>query len=120
MKKYPLLVILFIIGIIGCTEHTAPKAGAGPAGEKTVPDVLSRGHVQARRCTACHGQQGISGTALYPSLAGRAETELKAALLAYRSGEKVDPLMSPQAKSLSDADIDLLSAYFAALPSGRN
>jgi cytochrome c553 len=34
---------------------------------------------------------------------------------AFRDGKRNDPMMSPMAKPLSDADIDNLAAYFSSL-----
>jgi cytochrome c553 len=36
-------------------------------------------------------------------------------LKAFRDGTRSDPMMSPMAKPLSDADIENLAAYFSSL-----
>ena len=113
--------------VIGCSEQTDTTAQVSDS-STTVADpaavakqqLLNKGKSRAMSCTACHGQQGISNVAMYPSLAGRDAAELKQLLVAYRTGEKVNPLMSPRAKALSDADIDLLAGYFSALSAKKN
>ncbi|WNO60621.1 c-type cytochrome [Rheinheimera sp. MMS21-TC3] len=119
MTKLALILATISILVIGCSEQadtslqdTSTAADPVAAAKQA---LLNKGKSRAMSCAACHGQKGISNVALYPSLAGRDATELKQLLLAYRSGEKTNPLMSPQAKSLSDEDIDLLAKYYAAL-----
>jgi cytochrome c553 len=80
--------------------------------------VLQQGQARANSCAACHGPMGISRHRMYPSIAGLSESEMKQALQDYRSGARTNPLMSPQARGLSDDDIELLSAYYGLLSDG--
>lgn len=119
MTKLALSLAIISLLVLGCSEQVDTSlqntnAAADPVAAAK-QELLNKGKSRAMSCAACHGQKGISNVALYPSLAGRDATELKQLLLAYRSGEKTNPLMSPQAKSLSDEDIDLLAKYYAAL-----
>jgi len=66
-------------------------------------------------CAACHGVNGIGIVALYPNLAGQKSEYLAAQMRAFRDGSRQNPIMSPMATHLSDADIENLAAYFAAL-----
>lgn len=66
-------------------------------------------------CAACHGQQGISVNPMWPNLAGQKERYLVKALKDFRSGERKHPNMSPVARTLSDADIEDLAAYYSRL-----
>lgn len=70
---------------------------------------------QAAPCAACHGQNGISMSPTWPTLAGQHEDYLVNALMQYRDGTRTDPTMVPMAASLSDADVKLLARYFARL-----
>ena len=70
---------------------------------------------KAAACTACHGQNGISVNAAWPTLAGQHEEYLKYALKQYRNGGRTDPVMMAQAALLADEDIPLLARYFASL-----
>lgn len=119
MTKLALSLAIISLLVLGCSEQVDTSlqntnAAADPVAAAK-QELLNKGKSRAMSCAACHGQKGISNVALYPSLAGRDATELKQLLLAYRSGQKTNPLMSPQAKSLSDEDIDLLAKYYAAL-----
>ena len=77
---------------------------------------ITAGKAKAAVCAACHGANGISRQALYPSLAGLPEVQLAEALQQYRDGSRKHALMSPQARGLTDDDIALLAAYYALLP----
>ncbi|MEE2002902.1 c-type cytochrome [Alkalimonas sp. MEB108] len=108
-----------VLLLSGCAEpETATSASSEPLDPVAAAqqELLSKGRIRAASCAACHGPQGISNNPMYPSLAGQDENHLLQSMLAYRSGEKVNALMSPQARSLSDQDIALLAAYYAALP----
>lgn len=67
-------------------------------------------------CAACHGADGNSTAPIYPRLAGQYHDYLAQALREYRSGQRQNAIMAGFAKTLSDADIDKLSRYFAAMP----
>jgi cytochrome c553 len=66
-------------------------------------------------CVACHGNNGIGVQPTWPTLAGQYESYLEHALKQYRSGERTNALMMPQASNLTDADIKALAAYYADL-----
>lgn len=69
-------------------------------------------------CTACHGEAGISANDLWPNIAGQKEQYLVQQLLDYKRGARVHPLMTNVAKSLTDAEIRELAAYYAGLKAG--
>jgi len=70
---------------------------------------------QAAPCSACHGQNGISMSPTWPTLAGQHEDYLAHALQQYRDGTRKDPVMAPMAASLADEDIELLARHFSRL-----
>jgi cytochrome c553 len=70
---------------------------------------------KAQACTACHGQNGVSVNAMWPTLAGQHEDYLLQALSSYRDGSRVDPVMSAQAALIAAEDVALLAKYFAGL-----
>jgi len=81
-------------------------AAGGSSGESFEP---------ANNCVACHGQNGISLSPGWPTLAGQYEDYLVHALSQYRDGTRNDPVMSPLVAGLSDETIAQLAAYFASL-----
>lgn len=88
-------------------------AGGAIAGDATA------GKNKSAACTGCHGVNGVSSNPMWPNLAGQQEGYLVKQLQAFRAGVRNDPLMTPMAKTLSDADIDNLAAYYSSLQSGR-
>lgn len=70
---------------------------------------------KAAACAACHGQNGISVNAMWPTLAGQHEDYLVHAIRQYKDGTRKDPVMSAQAAMIAEEDIPLLAAYFASL-----
>ncbi|HNP36072.1 MAG TPA: cytochrome c [Woeseiaceae bacterium] len=66
-------------------------------------------------CVACHGQNGISVSPAWPSLAGQHEEYLVHALNQYRDGTRKDPVMAQMAAPLSDDDVKLMARYFSRL-----
>jgi cytochrome c553 len=66
-------------------------------------------------CAGCHGANGVSASPANPSLAGKDEAYIKAALTAYKTGAKDNATMKAMASTLSDADIDNIAAYVATL-----
>lgn len=70
---------------------------------------------KAAACAACHGQNGISVNAMWPTLAGQHEEYLRHAIRQYKDGARKDPVMSAQAGLIADEDVDALAAYFAGL-----
>ncbi|MBE1299448.1 MAG: c-type cytochrome [Alteromonadaceae bacterium] len=101
-----LKTLLFAILATGALSQTALAADA------------AAGKAKAVVCAACHGANGISTIPMYPNLAGQKEAYLLKALKDYKSGNRKDPVMSPMAMPLSDADMANLAAYFASLPAG--
>ena len=70
---------------------------------------------KAAACAACHGQNGISVNAAWPTLAGQHEDYLLNALKQYRDGTRGDPVMSAQAALLAEEDLKKLAYYFSQL-----
>ncbi len=64
-------------------------------------------------CSNCHGQNGISPSADFPRLAGQSAMAIYKQLSDYRSGARVNALMTPIAKQLTDTQLSEVAAYFA-------
>ena len=73
------------------------------------------GKTRSAACAGCHGANGISPSDIWPNLAGQKEGYLVAQLTAFRDGARKNPMMSPMAAPLSDADIANLAAYYSSL-----
>lgn len=116
----------------GTRKHTTMNAQAQSLSEQEIQDVaayiatlntdtvMSGGSqggsfAAAQSCAACHGQNGISVSPGWPTLAGQYEDYLVHALTQYRDGVRENAVMGPLAMNLSDADIAALAAWFASL-----
>jgi cytochrome c553 len=78
-------------------------------------DVDAGKALAQKTCAACHGTDGMGLIDQYPNLAGQKAAYLAAQMKAFRDGSRQNPIMSPMAKPLSDADIENLAAYFSHL-----
>lgn len=99
--------------------HTSSSAGL-PAGHMEDGKKLSvrKGKATGQSCIDCHGAEGnapIDPT--YPKLGGQYHDYIAHSLQMYRDGDREHPLMSQQAKELSDQEIANLAAYFGSRPS---
>ena len=80
------------------------------AGGSTAPSIE-----QTSTCIACHGQNGVSMSPTWPTLAGQHEDYLEHALNQYRDGTRTDSVMAPMATMLTDDDVALLARYYSSL-----
>lgn len=87
---------------------------AWPHGGASAGDVAA-GRAKAMMCQACHGLDGLAKTPDAPNIAGQVEPYLVAQLQAFKTGVRKSEAMSVVAPGLSDADIDNLAAYYAAI-----
>jgi len=83
----------------------------------TRPDQVSigRGATLAQRCAICHGPQGVSD-ANSPNLAGQFAAVTWKELIDFKTGARVNVVMSPFAANLSNQDMLDIAAYYAYLP----
>lgn len=79
---------------------------------------IEAGKAKSAVCAACHGQNGIGITPIYPNLAGQKEQYLLNQIKAFRDGARNDATMKPMVAPLTDEDAANLAAYFASLPAG--
>lgn len=64
---------------------------------------------------ACHGELGLSVAPNAPNLAGQPSIYLADQLRQFRSGKRPSEVMAVIARSLSEQDIDDLSAWYASI-----
>ena len=96
------------------TDVAAYLAGIGN-------DTVAAGGTQgasfdkAAACAACHGQNGISVNAVWPTLAGQWQDYLLNSLKQYRDGTRTDPVMTAQAALIAEEDLAKLAMYYSRL-----
>jgi cytochrome c553 len=116
----------------GMRAHPTMQAQASSLSDQEIEDVAaylsglgaetveaggqsSAGIEAASTCTACHGQNGISLSPTWPTLAGQHEDYLVHAMNQYRDGTRKDPVMSPMAAPLTENDVLLLARFYSRL-----
>ena len=75
---------------------------------------VEAGRALAGQCRTCHGLDGRAQIPVAPNIGGEPASYLAAQLRAFRSGERVNEMMSVVAASLTDAQIDDLAAWYGA------
>jgi len=73
------------------------------------------GKALSKTCVSCHGEAGVSAIDTTPNLAGQKAAYLIKSTKDYRDGKRKDMMMESMVKSLSDADIENISAYYSSL-----
>ena len=76
---------------------------------------IGRGATLAQRCTICHGPQGVSD-ANSPNLAGQFAAVTYKELNDFKTGARVNVVMTPFAVTMSNQDMLDVAAYYAYLP----
>jgi cytochrome c553 len=77
---------------------------------------VENGATKAVVCRACHGASGNSTNPEWPSLAGLGADYIAEQLKNFKDGKRNNPVMMPNAMSLSADDMADLGAYFDSLP----
>ncbi len=103
--RYRLPYLFVLMGVAALAAANSAQAGGDPAA----------GREKAKACRTCHGMDGLSRVPDVPHIAGQIDFYLHEQLVRYRSGKRVHPVMNVVAKTLSDADIDDLAAYYSSI-----
>ncbi len=74
------------------------------------------GRKKAQACVACHGPGGVSTNPAVPSIAAQPKQFITTQLVMFREGNRKDPLMSPIAANMSNADINDIAEHLTTLP----
>lgn len=93
--------------LLALASTTVQAGGDYTAGEKKAKEI----------CGACHGADGNSPSSAFPKLAGQWESYIEAALHQYKSGQRKNAIMAPQAQNLSEQDIRDVATFYSRQPS---
>ena len=99
-----------LLSAVGCYVLLAAIVAPAQAGD------IKAGRGKTQKCEACHGADGLSKVVEAPNIAGQTEPYIVKQLLAFKSGERKNDMMSIVVPTLSDDDIADLAAYYAAIP----
>lgn len=101
MKRSLILAAALGAALVGSNGQAAGSAEAGAA--------------KAIVCQACHGANGNSVNPDWPSLAGLGADYIAQQLQSFKEGKRANPVMMPNAMTLSADDMADLAAYFNGL-----
>jgi cytochrome c553 len=68
----------------------------------------------AQGCAACHGENGVAPDPQFPNLAGQSALAIYKQLHDYKSGSRVNEIMTAMAQALEDQDIVNVANYFSS------
>ena len=71
------------------------------------------GKTKTVTCAGCHGEDGNSMMPGFPKLAGQHKAYLVKQLQAFKSGERMSPMMAPMVGGLDDQAIDEIAAFYS-------
>jgi cytochrome c553 len=92
--------------------YSAQPRGTAANGDAT---LVSGGESLSGYCKACHGMAGVPVADEWPVLAGQQAPYLQKQLAAFRSGERINPLMQAAIAHLGDPEYAALAAYYSQL-----
>ncbi len=96
-----------------------PAAAAAPTQKIVSSEVVAWGHALFSSCAVCHGAAGEGGKLFgAPKLAGLPYDSVVSLLNLYRKGQQMGAnsyAMIPQAKHLTDSEINALASYIAVM-----
>src|ERR1700738_581976 len=93
----------------------ATISGAIVSNSALAAGSVETGATKAIVCQACHGANGNSTNPEWPSLAGIGADYIADQLKNFKEGKRNNPVMMPNAMSLSPGDMADLGAYFDSL-----
>lgn len=87
---------------------------AQPGPERPAP-VPAAAPALVAGCASCHGEDGYQTVSTdIPRIAGQRAAFIMTALREYRDGQRQHPVMTAQARALSDDDITGLASYYSS------
>lgn len=108
MPTFVVLSLVFSWALV--TPGRAEPVSEPPALE-VAPQAEAAATLLAAACSGCHANADDDNG--FPVIHGRPAQEIRAAMRAFRSGEREGTVMNRLAKGYSDAEIDTLADYLA-------
>ena len=114
----------FLPVVVAALLNTAAFAATAPAAPAAKPDPARGATLYANgdtarnipACVTCHGAAGNSTMAANPKLSGQNQTYLYKQLVDFTTPGRVNPIMTPYAKALTDPEKHDLAAFLATQP----
>lgn len=76
---------------------------------------VQAGATKAAACVACHGSASFPGIFPIVQLAGRDADKLATKTNKYRTGKLISPMMNLAVMTMTDKDVEDVSAYYQSL-----
>ena len=111
MKFVANVLTSLLLAASAATTAFAAEAEA-PAAAK--PDLAKGQATSTNVCAACHTNDGSRGSPANPILQGQHPEYLVKQLSEFKSGKRVNAIMSGMAAPLSDADMKNVAAFYAS------
>jgi cytochrome c553 len=115
MRQHVLiLVLLALCGMTACDQSTPPPnlqalITTSSSDTKTAQSISTQ-------CAHCHGNDGVSGQADTPFIAGQQLQYLTTALRSYADNSRNNSAMTTAMSGLNDSQFNDLATHYAALP----
>ncbi len=97
-----------------CTTSTYAAESADTIKKRVAGGNAVAGRTKSQLCQGCHGEFGLSSEDLIPHLAGQDELYIEKQVRNFQSGARTHQIMSAMAKTVSDAELVDIAAYFAS------
>lgn len=101
-------------GLLLAASAAFAQAGAGAKAPAPMPVDAAKGQITSTNvCMACHANDGSRGSAANPIIQGQHPEYLVKQLAEFKSGKRQNPIMTPMASTLSEADMRNVAAFYA-------
>jgi len=84
------------------------------SGQVSAAGDAETGATKVQTCAVCHGPDGNSPNAIWPSLAGQHASYTLKQLQDFKNGDRHNDQMTPMAMPLSEQDMEDIAAFYAA------
>src|SRR5690554_6445718 len=103
MKRLATILSVLSLALVSLQAHAAGSVGDAGAGKAIAEQV----------CVSCHVLDGNSQTPQFPRIGGQYSTYLVKSINDYKTGQRNNPIMNGIVASMSQEDIENVSAYYA-------
>jgi cytochrome c553 len=98
--------------ISGAAVQSAAADDALGQGTPFAGGTVEAGALKAATCSACHGPNGNSTTAVWPKIAGQNAAYIAEQLQLFKAGVRVNPDMQKIVSTLNTNDMDSVAVFF--------
>ena len=108
------LAVKAVAQTVPVATTAAPASAPAVPGPTTNPNPVPAA-VMAHSCAACHGTNGQLGDEFFKPLAGMPVQQFVRTMTDFREGQRPATLMGHVARGFTDADLQSMGEFFAAV-----